>query len=300
MNSSKYLKRIEMLSRKYAHRPRYMAWRIFWTSFLALFTKEQPHIPPAEGIYRNIQLAAFKILQEINRICRQNGLTYWIDFGTVLGAVRHGGFIPWDDDIDLSMPRADYERFADLFNQQTQDPNLRVELSLNPHRASVILKVKHQLLPHVFVDIFPVDFCATRMNNKQKLAFTHQIKKMAHRPSFRADKAPSAQALHNQCLIQRQDLPKTQELPGPTVFYGIDFFHTTHPYNAFDYETIFPLKTISFEGHTFPCVSNVETYLTQIYGKYKQMPKKLQIHTSCLELPAEEKQFLRHYVNSSR
>ena len=55
--------------------------------------------------------AELEVLAEIDRVCRLHGITYFADWGTLLGTVRHGGFVPWDDDMDIVMKREDYQRF---------------------------------------------------------------------------------------------------------------------------------------------------------------------------------------------
>ena len=62
-----------------------------------------------------IQRIGFELLVEFKQFCEKNGLRYYICFGTLIGAVRHQGFIPWDDDIDVIMPRPDFERFQQLY-----------------------------------------------------------------------------------------------------------------------------------------------------------------------------------------
>ena len=64
------------------------------------------------------QKVMLEILVEIHRICVENDITYWLEAGTLLGAIRHKGFIPWDDDCDVSMPRKDYERFLQIAQEK--------------------------------------------------------------------------------------------------------------------------------------------------------------------------------------
>ena len=64
-------------------------------------------LPPATGALRTYQLGCKKLLDVLVQICEQQGLTYWLQSGSILGAVRHHGFVPWDDDLDVAMMRGD-------------------------------------------------------------------------------------------------------------------------------------------------------------------------------------------------
>ena len=71
-----------------------------------------------KNVNEQARLVMLKLLRELDRICTKYDIPYWLDGGTLLGAIRHGGFIPWDDDIDLMMPRDDYDKFIDLFEEE--------------------------------------------------------------------------------------------------------------------------------------------------------------------------------------
>ena len=135
------------------------------------------------------------------------------------------------------------------------------------------------------------------MNNKEKLYFTDKIKKLAKRPSIPKGNQYTPQKLHKNCLILRKQIPCiTDNIPAETVFYGIEFFHISHKYNVFDYETIFPLKTISFCGLTFPCVAKPDIYLSQCFGNYKKLPKNLRFHSLGCNFLHKEREALNAFV----
>lgn len=113
-----------------------------------------------------------EILLEIHRICMENHITYWLEAGTLLGAVRHKGFIPWDDDCDISMPRKDYEKFLEIaqdklpknmFLQTTEtDPVYPLPWAKIRKDGTLLIETgetgKENYHHGIFVDIFPYDY----------------------------------------------------------------------------------------------------------------------------------------------
>lgn len=99
-------------------------------------TVRAEEMPQASGVLRIVQQAMTCFLNEVSGILEEGGYQYWLDFGTLLGAVRHRGFIPWDDDLDISMLREDYERLranaAGLFGSRgfsvSMDPFIQIGL----------------------------------------------------------------------------------------------------------------------------------------------------------------------------
>jgi lipopolysaccharide cholinephosphotransferase len=112
-----------------------------------------------------------ELLEEVVRICEAHGLTYFLIGGTLLGAVRHKGFIPWDDDLDIVMPRADYERFIDLCGTQLGDAYYLNCYRTNPNYGKLLGRLcKKNTVYHlssgpeavndqggIRIDIFPLD-----------------------------------------------------------------------------------------------------------------------------------------------
>lgn len=117
---------------------------------------------------RKIQLVQIEILKYIDEYCTKNDLRYSIAYGTILGAVRHGGFIPWDDDLDICMPREDYEKFIELWEDTDKyilqnhytNPNFTQSFTkIRKKNTAFVQKTDIGLDYHkgIFVDIFPFD-----------------------------------------------------------------------------------------------------------------------------------------------
>lgn len=121
---------------------------------------------------RRLQLAELEILDEFVHVCEKYGLRYYLVGGTLLGAVRHQGFIPWDDDIDVAMPREDYDRFADVAASELGPQYFYQSPETDPYYFLTYAKMRKngteiyeerfknaRFHKGIFIDIFPLDFC---------------------------------------------------------------------------------------------------------------------------------------------
>ena len=226
-------------------------------------------LPPATGQTRDIQLANLALLDEMDFVCRQAGLTYWLDGGTLLGAVRHKGFIPWDDDIDTAMLREDFEKIIDAFKKYSRNPDIFADYSKNPkYPAMCIIKVQHKKCPHLFVDIFPWDYYGKRISIEEQLEKTLYLKSLRKELADTCtNKMSKAEILQKIASYMKNKVlfNKETEENGDYV-WGLEF---NHPWkNWFTrYEVLHPLKTIEFEGKQYPCLNYPDAFLSRGQGR---------------------------------
>lgn len=127
---------------------------------------------------------------EFARVCESLGLRYFAMFGTALGAIRHNGFIPWDDDIDVVMPREDYEKLCNLYSKEFSEPYFLQTPYTDPgfyftfaklrnsNTAQILMPFKNCMFNQgVFMDIFPMDYCDPAVaNNLYDEVYKHIMK----------------------------------------------------------------------------------------------------------------------------
>lgn len=252
-------------------------------------------IPKAEGNLRLIQLANLELLKQFDKLCKENAITYWLDFGTLLGAVRHKGFIPWDDDIDVGMPREDYERFIKIFSGGISAyPDLYYAFSCNG-RNKCFIKVRHKKTRNLFIDIFPYDY-APAMNSEEKKIFSQKIAKLIKPNFFKYYQTPEKTRIHLKELTA-QKLTNSKERG--SLFWGLDFPHRWVN-KVFDYTQIFPLKEITFEDTEFPVPNSMHEVLTGIYGDYMSIPRDVYPRHSNCNLQGEELEFIKEFIKGDK
>ena len=248
---------------------------------------------------KEIQKISLDILKYIDKVCKENNIQYFLAGGTALGAVRHKGFIPWDDDIDLMMTRPNYEKFLEVMDK-TEHPQYKalycdekfpnyfygftkvVDLSTELHEATYI--TCDQL--GIFVDIFPID--GAPKNAEKIIKQYNRIKSLLNIASLKSFLPSTKGKLKNICkliiypfiklfgwklwhkkrvnLIKKCDFNKCEH---STIYEGMYKLKEIMPKSIYD-DVIY----VQFEDDKFPILKDYDKYLSSIYGDYMTPPPK--------------------------
>lgn len=237
---------------------------------------------------RAVQLKQLAILCEIDAVCRRHGIDYWLDGGTLLGAVRHGGFIPWDDDIDIAMRLTDVRRFAEAARRELPDTLEMQDPQSDPAVRMPIYKVRdrHSFLvesaddfarPYakgLYVDIFPMtDYPTLPPKLVKRLALgycrANAILRSQHYYSARA----AAELLY--FGLKRAWCKTLWRIVSIGRRRG-EFISNTLDNNGYGImhraDSIFPTRPIRFEGHEFSAPADPAAYLADLYHNFMELP----------------------------
>lgn len=247
---------------------------------------------------RACQLKQLDILTEIDRICRKYDIDYWLDGGSLLGAIRHGGFIPWDDDIDIAMPLADQQKFCRIAPSELPEHLFLQTPESDPHSKEPIIKVRNLNSFYVepsdtfsasyqkglFVDIFPfIDYPSTSRRWVKILgkgiSTSYSILHAQHYYSLRSTMEFFYFGLkYGLCRA----LWKLQEKMHPTGTYMSNILINNGYGIMHRKDSIFPLGHIEFEGKLFRAPANPDAYLKDLYKNYMEIPpvEKRKIHAT--------------------
>lgn len=252
----------------------------------------------------SVQKIQIALLQQFDSFCKQNSLNYWIDAGTLLGAVRNGKFIPWDDDIDVVMDRQSYIKLLNIsdsfkpdqihFQNKTKDPKFKFYWSKIRDRKSTAVEEyekndRGEYHQGISLDIFPFDFTNNpKLYSITKRIFIKDFKSKIWRTSAAIFRAILIGLFSKKEIIHKAVNNYSKNTDGKYLVKGFDCnFH-----GIFEKEMIFPLKTIQFEGYSFPCPNKTHEYLIKFYGENYLSPppenkrnghlKSFDIHKACI------------------
>ena len=247
---------------------------------------------------KDIQRIGLDILADVHQFCVENGIAYSLAYGTLIGAVRHKGFIPWDDDIDLIMPRPDYDRFLRTYKSEVNEAldlsrsGVCVETFAKVSRKGTLM-VDRELgrsLWGVNIDVFPIDAMPgdavearfAEMEGKREWIFRlcpfykvvtkgkaawmakYFLKRLRY-PSLRS------------CAGVKEGLDRDLhafafgETSLAGAYFGDDGIREFMPTEWFREYT-----TLEFEGKPYPVIAHYDDYLKRLFGDYMQLPPEEQ------------------------
>jgi len=214
-----------------------------------------------------------KLLDALRVICDKHGLIYWIDFGTLLGATRHKGFIPWDDDIDVSMPMEDYKKFLEIAERELprdiflQTPKTDKEYKqcyakLRDCYSTFLEDVEpdnNDFHRGIYIDIFPSVIYPKMPFFFKKILLYFTVRSRDNAVVFRKN------ILLNYSIYAVCKFIWLLFSPFKSSFSGRTPEDNGY-YEAIPQEVLYPIKEIEFEGKKYSAPNNVSKYLTLMYG----------------------------------
>lgn len=232
-------------------------------------------------------------------MCRENGIKYSIAFGTLIGAIRHHGFIPWDDDIDIMMTRDNYEMFLKKYSVEKNKKYKILEKRYNPeyyHQFTKIVdtdtyveerKLKKIDDMGVWVDVFPIDYMNSK-NFKKKLFVLTFYQEGLHKAKGDIKKSDKNIILkfikktifinhlnfwYNKTLkfVMKETYKRDNDIAGAILGDSLKKI-------MFNRELFDEYTDVEFEGHKIMAIKNYDYNLKKIYGDYMKIPNEHKIH----------------------
>lgn len=265
----------------------------------------------SEQALKRLQKAELSILLAIFDVCEAGGISWWMDSGTALGAMRHGGFIPWDDDIDVGMLRADYDRFLEVaprllpegFSLHTARDTkgfapLFAKVFLDGTRFETRETREAGLRQGIFVDVFPYDFLyedSSRRKaqissavNAQRKSYIYHAKSInvPHGGMLGACESLGCRAMHalerlaikNPAVLQ-DEFDANVPVEGGRGVSNLVLSLVWPQMEPLAVDDYLPCANTSFEDYELPVPRHIEKYLTAMYGDWRKLPAPEDRHT---------------------
>lgn len=240
---------------------------------------------------RPLQLRILDILVAFDKVCKEHNLRYYLWAGTMLGAVRHGGFIPWDDDADVAMPREDYDTLIAHAAEWLPQPYEMTSLESNKDftgtyaklvdaSTTIIERYDFRSVGGIYVDVFPIDGVpsskCTANIYLRKFSFLRKMAYFCNRNPFKHGKGMSSwiprlvQKCYTNYELQSKGIAMMKKYPFATSANVCDYDDGSKGIMPKEY--VGTPTPINFEGYQLMGVAQSHKYLSHKYGDYMTIP----------------------------
>lgn len=261
-------------------------------------------MPKADGVLRKLQKVNKILLDAFDEFCRKNEIEYWLGFGALLGAVRHQGFIPWDDDVDICMMREELEKIRKYY---TGDEIFEYYdmASRNFNNICYKIRFKNENIP-ISMDIFVYDYCqevneeVVEQNMSIHKEFCREFKKTYYLEdgSYMSNVCENYKegkhfdVYQKYCEIAKQRLGIVEKERANAVIYAFDNATIKAGIrSSSEREKIFPLTEVVLENHKYYAPKNPEDYCERSYGDIYSIPDDMISHVHFSISMQDEKRF---------
>ena len=252
-----------------------------------------------QELLKKVRLTQLEIAKEIRRVCEENDISYFLAHGTFLGAIRHGGFIPWDDDMDMGMLRRDYEKFCRIAPKKLKpeyclqtwytESNYALPFGKVMKRNTVYLenkKTRRLQNNGIYVDIFPHDYALEdRFAQNQQTAsllsiYRMKLMKSGYKPWMENDRIVWKKRIGylyyqlKSLFVSQHNLARDYDTLAVSVQDSsvICERNGRTKLDCYDRRCIKELADYSFEGEIFKGPKDYDQYLSTLYGDYMELP----------------------------
>lgn len=245
-------------------------------------------IPPTKDTHlRQLQQCDALLIGIFHELCRKHNLCYWLDYGTLLGAVRHRGFVPWDDDTDLCMPREDWEKALELLPSELE----KYGISFYEESDRLCMAYQHEDTG-IWIDIFVVDSYAVEVDDTaHRDILLQQIKDYQKEYKLHVGKTPQ-KSLADLSAARERIVGRGHGMQ--KLFWRLQFGNI----NIFKEGDLLPVSGVIFEGLKLNGPADKEVVLRTYYGDYMQFPKSgLMHHGEAFDRPPLSQWGTLHHVD---
>lgn len=233
------------------------------------------NIPPAKGDLRNLQVCDAAMLRIFDILCLNYNLEYWLDFGTLLGAARHKGFIPWDDDLDVSMERKQWNRAVEILPPILEDLGFYFRVYSESWFGFGYKRDQTGLWMDVFCyetykESEDSDLSDLHQLIDEELTFAHANRTFNVQPKISREKMKK-----NRLASAYSELSSRE---GKAYLFLSPEMEDRLSHKVFNYDDIYPLSRLDYEGNRMPVPKNWSKVLNEYYGDWLKFPRSGILH----------------------